>query len=121
MVEFALVVPVLLLITMGLVDFGRVFYVYESLANAAREGARYCALNPGDGPGVQARVEGEVNGTVSNVTSSGCTNPGQGNPVTIVVATPFTPLTIGMCAVICDNTLAPNTLGVRAAATMVVW
>lgn len=120
-VEFAFVAPALLFIAMGLVDFGRVFYAYQSLANAAREGARHCALNPGDAAGVQTRVLGEINGTVPSVTSSGCTNPGEGNPVTVVVAAPFSPLTVGMCAAICDSTLAPNTLALRAASTMVVW
>lgn len=39
--------PVLALMVMGLVDFARVFHQYIAAANAAREGARYCALNPG--------------------------------------------------------------------------
>lgn len=43
-VEFAIVVPLLLLVLLGLVDFGRLFYVEVSLANASREGARAVAI-----------------------------------------------------------------------------
>jgi Flp pilus assembly protein TadG len=39
-VEFALILPILLLLLMGVFDFGRAFYYYSVVANAAREGAR---------------------------------------------------------------------------------
>jgi Flp pilus assembly protein TadG len=48
LVEFALVLPVLLLLILGAVDFGRLFSTKISLTNAAREGANYLARNPGD-------------------------------------------------------------------------
>ena len=41
LVEFALVLPVLLLIVIGVLDLGRVFFASIALANIAREGARY--------------------------------------------------------------------------------
>ncbi len=41
MVEFALVFPIVLLITYGLMEFGRMFFIYISVTSAAREGARY--------------------------------------------------------------------------------
>lgn len=44
MVEFALVVPLLLLLVMGIVDFGRAYHVQTSVSNAAREGVRVMAL-----------------------------------------------------------------------------
>ena len=40
LVELALVLPVLICISMGLLDLGRVFYIHTGLTNAAREGAR---------------------------------------------------------------------------------
>jgi hypothetical protein len=39
-VEFALVAPVLLLLLFGVVDFGRVIYIYVTLNQAVNEGAR---------------------------------------------------------------------------------
>lgn len=44
-VEFALVAPVLLMILLGAVDFGRMFYFRQGLEYAAQAGARYYVLN----------------------------------------------------------------------------
>lgn len=44
-VEFALILPVLILLVMGLIEFSRVFNVQISLSNAAREGARTMAIH----------------------------------------------------------------------------
>lgn len=44
LVEMALVLPILLLLFMGIMDFGRMLFLYAQLANAAREGARYGAV-----------------------------------------------------------------------------
>lgn len=43
MVEFAIVFPILLLITYGLIEFGRMMFIYSEVYGAAREGARYGA------------------------------------------------------------------------------
>ncbi len=43
-VEFALVLPVLLLVIFGIIDFGRMLHAKITLAQAAREGARATAL-----------------------------------------------------------------------------
>lgn len=40
MTEFALVAPVLLVMLFGILDFGRVIYVYGTLVEAANEGSR---------------------------------------------------------------------------------
>jgi hypothetical protein len=44
MVEFALVFPFILLITYGLIEFGRMLFIYTTVTGAAREGARYGAV-----------------------------------------------------------------------------
>ena len=43
-VEFALVVPILLLLVLGIAEFGRAYNVSTTLSSAAREGARTMAL-----------------------------------------------------------------------------
>ncbi|KQR82919.1 pilus assembly protein TadE [Arthrobacter sp. Leaf337] len=43
-VEMAIVLPLLLLILIGTMEFGRVFNVQNSLTQAAREGARHAAI-----------------------------------------------------------------------------
>lgn len=40
-VEFAIVLIPLLIITAGIVEFGRVFWYYDALSKATRDGARY--------------------------------------------------------------------------------
>lgn len=48
LVEFALVLPVLLLLVLGALDLGRLFSTKITLTNAAREGANYLARHPTD-------------------------------------------------------------------------
>jgi len=55
MVELALALPVLLLLTAGIWDFGRVYSAYMVATNAAREGARWAALGK-DEAAVRVRV-----------------------------------------------------------------
>ena len=43
-VEFVLVLPVLLIVLFGIIDFGRMMHAKLQLAEAAREGARAAAL-----------------------------------------------------------------------------
>ncbi len=45
LVEFALVLPLLLIIVCTIIDFGWVFYHNISINNCSREGARYAVVN----------------------------------------------------------------------------
>ncbi len=45
-IEFAIVAPVLFLIMLGTIDFGRLFYVRQGLQNATQQAARYYTVNP---------------------------------------------------------------------------
>ena len=89
MVETALVLPVLALLTFGLLDFGRAYYFQVSVTNSAREGTRTGILNIYTGPAtptcstsnsyatcpvqtdaaVQQAVTAELNGTGITPTS----------------------------------------------------
>ena len=44
LIEFALIFPLLLLLMLGIVDFGFMFQRFEVLTNATREGARLAVL-----------------------------------------------------------------------------
>ena len=54
-VEFALLLPLLLMIVFGMIDFGRAFHTQIMLTQAAREGVRLTALRQ---PDVIARTQG---------------------------------------------------------------
>ena len=60
LVEFALVLPILLLVMLGIIEFGYVFTVYSGVFNAAREGVRYGAVSPKDQSGVDAAARGKI-------------------------------------------------------------
>jgi len=44
LVEFTMILPIFLMLFFGLVDFGRAFYTWLIVTNAAREGARVAAV-----------------------------------------------------------------------------
>jgi Flp pilus assembly protein TadG len=60
--EAALMITVLLMLTFGMVDFGRVMYTSNSLISAAREGARGGAvLSPVDTTAMKNVIRGRFN------------------------------------------------------------
>jgi Flp pilus assembly protein TadG len=64
-VEFALLLPVLMWILMGIIQFGFIFAIYLTLNNAVREGARWGSIYIYDGSNTvgqndQARSDGIV-------------------------------------------------------------
>ena len=74
LVELALALPMLILVLVGIVEFGRAVNAYVTISGAAREGARYAVLHPSGPPEditaeVRARVVPLDSGAVS-VTAS---------------------------------------------------
>ena len=57
LLETAMTLPLVLLITVGIVEFGRAYQTWQVLTNAAREGARVAVLPGTDDTAVQDRVE----------------------------------------------------------------
>jgi Flp pilus assembly protein TadG len=70
LIEAALTIPIMLLIAVGIFEFGRAYQTWQILTNAAREGARL-AVVPTPVPGlVEARVraymqDGQLSGYAS--------------------------------------------------------
>lgn len=95
LVEFALSLPVLLILTMGIIDFGLLFQRYEVLTNASREGARVSIL-PGYGAAdVQARVNQYLQGTsLSAATVTTTVGAAQALPVGAAGCITVTPVTV---------------------------
>ncbi|TET49302.1 MAG: hypothetical protein E3J64_09845, partial [Anaerolineales bacterium] len=52
LMEFALALPIVLMVILGIIEFAFVFTNLTSLSNAASEGARHGAVQPRDGAGV---------------------------------------------------------------------
>lgn len=85
-VEFALLVPVILLLIVGFIQFGLIFSQWLQLEHAAREGARWAALR-NEASFVVERIAESAPGleiTDADVTIS------PGDPVSAVPNTPIT-------------------------------
>jgi Flp pilus assembly protein TadG len=95
LVEFALALPVLLLIMMGIIDFGLMFQRFEVLTNASREGARVSVL-PGYGTtDIEARVNQYLQGTsLSAATVRTVVGPAQALPVGAAGCITVTPVAV---------------------------
>ena len=59
LVEFALVIPIFMLLLVAVFDLGRAVFAYNTLTNAAREGARMAIVNQ-DVPTITARAKGQT-------------------------------------------------------------
>lgn len=66
MVEMAVVLVVFLTMFMGIIEYGRYYYLVQVANNAVREGARYAVVHTGDGTTstqVSTVVTTKMNGT----------------------------------------------------------
>lgn len=94
-IEFGLILPVLLVVLVGIIDYGQIHFVRLTMTNAAREGARVGVTMPE--PDAQAAAIAATNAylTSANVTAVvTATTPSQTNPTVTVTVTidPFQPL-----------------------------
>ena len=69
--ETALTLPLLLLVAIGIFEFGRAYQTWQVLTNAAREGARVAVLPNPEAGSVEARVRSYLQGgALSNAGSA---------------------------------------------------
>jgi len=88
-VEFALLLPVLLLLLFGIIDFGRALNAQITLTQAVREGARLASFGQGN-----AATMSQANATVVSRTQAAATGL---SPVTVTV----TGIVVGSRTLIC--------------------
>jgi Flp pilus assembly protein TadG len=60
LVELAFTLPLLMLLLMGAVDFGRAFYMAVEVVGAAHAGAEYGAQNPTDTAGMKTAAQDDA-------------------------------------------------------------
>lgn len=63
LVEFALVLPLLLLLLLGIIQFGIIFSSQIAITNAAREGARVAAVGANNGE-IRDRINSSIGGHI---------------------------------------------------------
>ena len=89
LVEFALILPLFMLIVLGIFDLGRVIYAYSALHNAAREGARYGAVHPCDDVGIETMAQNMAAGLGEGITVNSSIVDVGGTPSRIQVQVVF--------------------------------
>jgi Flp pilus assembly protein TadG len=97
LVELAFAMPLLLLLLLGTIDMGRMFFDYIEMRNAAAEGATYGSRNPTDLAGITAVVTGHgipADATVDVATSGDCTTRGGQGDITVTTSRVWTPVTL---------------------------
>ena len=69
--ETAMTLPLLLLVSVGIFEFGRAYQTWQVLTNAAREGARVAVLTSSDAAAAETRVRTYLtNGQLPNAASA---------------------------------------------------
>jgi Flp pilus assembly protein TadG len=126
LVEFALVFPIVLLVTAGIIDIGLLLKDYQVVTNAAREGARLGAVQGGVAAAVTARVnaylaagglEGSATTDVQHVLVPAPSGPAI-PAVRVVVAYPYEYLVLAPVATLFAADSIPSSLTLRAGVTM---
>ena len=99
-VEFALILPVLLFLIGGVIDFGRLYSTQIQLANSARDGVRLAAMGTTyTSTQIQARVVTAASPLAvvnAGVTVTTCTGAGSSAVVTVVPQNAFSWTILGM-------------------------
>jgi Flp pilus assembly protein TadG len=90
LIEFTLILPMLLVLTVGAVDFGRAFFVKNIVEQAAREGVRLRAVtSTADSALVRTRVMDVLDAANVTLTGLAITGPNPDKTVKVVVTAEF--------------------------------
>ena len=93
LIEFALVASILMMMFVGIIQFGQAFFFMGTLNNAAREGARFGSIRSNDVTAIQNKVKRMAAGLdpnrlqVSVTYPDGSTQPT--NRITVTVSYPM--------------------------------
>jgi len=129
LMEVALTLPLMLLVAVGIFEFGRAYQTWQVLTNAAREGARVAVLPGTNDAAVRARVQAyldagiisDASGATVTITRNNTIAIGAGTATAsrVVVAFPFSFIVLQPVArlVVAGSTVG-SALTMTASATM---
>jgi Flp pilus assembly protein TadG len=86
MVETAMVLPILLVLVFGMLDFGRVFNAWITVTNSAREGARVAATRQ-DTTAIETRVAAAMSHIDDYTLETDNVGGASGSPVAVSIET----------------------------------
>lgn len=93
-VEFAVVLPVFLLMVLGMIEYGRLIMVQQIITNASREGARGAVIEGATNQSVNQLVtsyleKASIRGATVTVSPSNPGNTKYGDPIAVTASIPF--------------------------------
>ncbi len=111
MVELALTITFLMMLLAGTIDFGRAFFTWLAMRDAAQEGASYGSYEPGDTAGIQARVLDNLTKGLNipaaslsvSVSTTGC----PGHKIQVDVDYPTFPITMPFLGTVLGSQFIP--------------
>jgi Flp pilus assembly protein TadG len=94
-VETAVVLPLLLTILFGIIEFGWTFMIYQSIVNAAREGCRVAVLEGSTDSEINSRVKQYMDMVGIDTYSVSLTHASSTDPTeTIAVKVPYSSVSL---------------------------
>ena len=106
LVEFALVLPLVLVLVISVFEFARAWNIHQVITDAAREGARIAVVGSANDKDA-ATIQGEIEASVENALALAAVDPddatitynnlaaGRGEPATVGIAVPYSFLFLG--------------------------
>jgi hypothetical protein len=96
--EFALVLPVLVLVLFAIIDFGKAFNYWNDATHIAAEGARYAAVNGKPYPGSPGSLQAQLlaQGDTDELRSGGTESLGSAAQVCVSFPDPADPTVINL-------------------------
>ncbi len=112
LVEFALVLPLLVLLIFGIIDFSRIFHAYLTIDHAGREAARAASIGKDDTAVINTAVTdaSSIGLTTSRVKPTPTGTRSSGTNVTITITYPITFLTPVIGDIVGPLTLTDTTV-----------
>jgi hypothetical protein len=129
LIEFALVLPMLLVLFFGIIEFGNAWRIYQLVTNTAREGAREAVLPSSTTFTVDSIIDERLNGSGLDASQATvilgiCSGDGcRGNPDSVRIDYPYQFVVLGpviqlMCGGVgCDGS-AYSTVNLSSTAIM---
>lgn len=93
LIEFALVVTLLLVLSLLIVQYGVIMNTTVTLSHLSREGARYAAVHPATDAAIRSYIQNATPGlikysdmTITITPAEGSSSRVSGNPITVTIA-----------------------------------
>ena len=96
LVEFALVVPILIIIVLGIVEFGNLWFTMNTMSGAAREGVRIAAVTAPDVDQVEIVVQNYLDAANIGAATITVAGPNAVDEVVVTVQMMYDPIFLGL-------------------------